>query len=70
MRSEAQYYRTILKGQTCEINEGRIASSASEINEGRIASSASEVTTIWRYTNVYIIIIIIFNVGTGRTPQP
>jgi len=23
------------------------------------ASSASEVTTIWRYTNVYIIIIII-----------
>jgi len=28
--------------------------------------SASEVTTIWRYTNVYIIIIIILRCGANR----
>jgi len=31
------------------------------VGDIRISFSASEVTTIWRYTNVYIIIIIIIN---------
>jgi len=30
--------------------------------------SASEVTTIWRYTNVYIIIIIIIRLGMTKYP--
>ena len=34
-----------------------------------LTSSASEVTTIWRYTNVYIIIIIIIIIITNRIWQ-
>jgi len=35
-------------------------------NSPELNSSASEVTTIWRYTNVYIIIIIIITQSTIR----
>jgi len=34
-----------------------------ESNHAHVTVSASEVTTIWRYTNVYIIIIIIIIVS-------
>ena len=38
-----------------------VYSGMQQLRTGGAVSSASEVTTIWRYTNVYIIIIIIYD---------
>jgi len=54
---ESQYLLELQRGRITKVP--RVVTAKFPRHMSRVSSSASEVTTLWRYTNLFIIIIII-----------